>query len=209
MIKKIKIIAYTLGLLLCVIPQCGFTQDISQEFNEQLKQASHNNKTIVSRFSQTKKIIGIEKLQQTQGNFYYDKLGDMAMIYDKPMGDKVVMNGDRFTIVVGGKRFESSSSNPMLAQISYMMQASMSGSVDKLGRGWKLSIDTFEGDYRVIVEPTERRISRYITSMTMIFDNQTMTLNELRIDEKQGGYTRYKFFSKEINAEIDSKVFIP
>ena len=185
-------------------------QDVSKEFESRLSAASSQNRTIVARFTLVKGVPGIKKKVENSGNFYYDNSGDMAMIYDIPTGDKVVMNGNDFTIVVGGKTINSnSSSNPMVTQISYMMQACMSGAVAKLGRGWKLKVERLESQYRVLIIPTERRVKRYVSAMTMLFDERTMTLDSLKIDEKRGGFTSYSFTSKKINKVIDTAVFIP
>ncbi len=204
-----KIYMLLICALFAISPSSAQSSDVRAEFEQRLSRASTGNKTSVAKFSQHKKVAGIKDEVISQGDFYYDNSGYMAMIYESPEGDKVVMNGENFTIIVGGKRIESSSENPMMAQISYMMQASMSGDVEKLGRGWELSIDYRESEYWVVVAPVDRRIKRYITSMTMVFDDKMLTLNTLRIDEKSGGFTTYNFFEKEINKDIDRGIFIP
>ena len=177
----------------------------ADNFTSRLAKASRENKTIIARFEQMKKVVGIKDEIKREGDFYYENSGKMALIYDKPKGDKIVMNGEEFSITIGDKNIESNaSSNPMMAQISYMMQASMSGDINKLGKGWNMVITEKENVYEVIIKPSERRIKRYISSMTMIFCNKTMTIDELRIDEAKGGYTSYKFLSKEINSRKPS-----
>ncbi len=183
--------------------------ELRAEFEQRLAKSSSQNRTITSRFTQKKSVPGIKNSVESNGNFYYDNSGKMAMIYESPAGDKVVMNGASFTIVVAGKRMESGEENPIMAQISYMMQASMAGDIQKLGRGWDLSIEMSGGDYRVEVRPTERRVKRYVEKMEMIFDGKTLTANILAIHESRGGVTTYTFHNKQINAEIDNKLFIP
>ncbi len=208
--RRFKIYTLLICLYLAVASVYAESSDnVRAEFEQRLSAASSTNRSIVARFSQQKKVAGIKEDVTTHGDFYYDNSGDMAMIYDSPEGDKVVMNGESFTIIVGGKRIESSAQNPMMAQISYMMQASMTGDVQKLGRGWDLTMESDEVEYRVVVEPIDRRVKRYITSMTMVFDTKTLTLNTLRIDERSGGFTIYNFYSKQINRAVDRKYFIP
>ena len=206
-LQRVTTILFALIIMVAVQAQ---EPAIAKEFENRLSAASSQNRTITSRFTMVRGVAGIKKQVESCGGFYYDNSGNMAMIYDTPKGDKVVMNGDDFTIVVGGKTISSnSSSNPMMAQISYMMQASMSGDVAKLGRGWDLKIDKTEDQYRVSVMPTERRVKRYISVMTMLFDQSTMTLNSLRIDESRGGFTSYHFTSKKLNEAIDPIFFRP
>ncbi len=178
------------------------------EFNSRLTEASSENRTIVAKFKQTKRVTGIKDLIVSQGDFYYHRDGKMAMVYSEPKGDKVVMSGENFEITTAGKTIKSSaSSNPMMAQISYMMQASMSGDVAKLGKGWKVDIKESTNQYTVIITPTDRRIKRYISSMTMTFCSSTMTLDKLLMEETNGGYTSYIFTNKAINQEIDPEKF--
>lgn len=202
--------AYILSIVLIAMVANAQESNVAEEFKTRLNTASSQNKTIVALFSQIKGVPGIKKQVESRGDFYYDNSGDMAMVYSTPKGDKVVMNGKDFTIIIGGKTISTNaSSNPMMAQISYMMQASMSGDIAKLGRGWELKIEKLEGQYKVSIAPTERRIKKYISAMTMLFDERSMTLDLLRIDESRGGFTAYSFTSKEVNREIDPIVFIP
>ncbi len=183
-------------------------KDIENLFLNRLDSMSSYNKTIISNFEQVKVIKGLKGKIVSKGEFFYDNSGSMSLIYEVPKGDKVVMSGENFTIITSGKKIESSASeNPMMAQISYMMQACMSGEITKLGSGWLMTIEEQEGGYKVVITPNDRRIKRYVENMQMIFNQSDMTLNELQINEKKGGYTQYIFKDKRVNVEIDSSVF--
>lgn len=204
MIKGIITILLSLGVLVLFAQ----TSNVEQEFKAKLESVSSKNSTISCNFTQTKKVKNIKHLVESYGQFFYDNSGLMALIYAKPKGDKVVMSGKEFTVVANGKKFTSdASSNPMMAQISYMMQACMSGNVGQLGRGWGMSVEKNEGDYRVVLTPTDRRVKKYISGMVMLFDKANITLNQLRIEESAGGYTEYRFVDKKLNQKIDSSYF--
>ena len=132
----------------------------------------------------------------------------MAMIYNTPKGDKVIMSQDSFTVIAGGKKMVSeSSSNPMMAQISYMMQACMSGDVTKLGRGWDMDISEQSLGYMIKITPTDRRVQKYVNAMLMYFDKSDLTLDKLRIEERNDCYTEYEFKNKQLNGKLDKSVF--
>lgn len=179
-----------------------------QEFKIKLQKISNNNKTIQCDFVQHKKVKNMTQIVQNKGLFYYDNSGLMAMHYTAPKGDKIIMNGERFIIVTSGKKMSvDASSNPMMAQISYMMQACMSGDISKLGKGWSMNVEPIDNGYQVLLKPTVKRIQKYIVSMTMCFRDYDLTLDKLRIDEASGGYTEYTFMDKKMNKKIDRSYF--
>ena len=100
-----------------------------------------------------------------------------------------------------------SSSNPMMAQISYMMQACMSGDVTKLGRGWDMDISEQSLGYMIKITPTDRRVQKYVNAMLMYFDKSDLTLDKLRIEERNDCYTEYEFKNKQLNGKLDKSVF--
>lgn len=198
----------TIILSLSVLLSFAHTGDAQQEFKQKLESVSSKNNTISCDFTQTKRVKNIKQPVMSQGKFYYDNRGLMALIYAQPKGDRVLMNGEVFTVVVNGKKITSdAASNPMMAQISFMMQACMSGNVSKLGRGWDMSVERNADGYQVVLTPMDRRVKKYISGMVMLFDATDITLNQLRIEESAGGYTEYLFVNKKLNQKIDSSYF--
>lgn len=197
-------------ILICLNALLSFAQtgNVEHEFKQKLENVSSKNRTISCDFTQIKKVKNLKQTVMSKGQFFYDNSGLMALIYAQPKGDKVVMNGETFTIVTNGKTHTSdAASNPMMAQISFMMQACMSGNISKLGRGWNMSIEKKEDSYQVVLTPTDKRVKRYISSMAMLFDKVTVTLNQLLIEESSGGYTEYRFVNKKLNQKIDCSYF--
>ncbi len=190
------------------LPLRAQTATDHNEFYNALSESSSKNKTITSKFKQIKKTRGIAQTVENTGTFYYDHRGQMALYYDQPQGNRLVMNDEYFLITAAGKTNKvKSSDNPMLAQVSNMMQACMSGDVSKLGRGWETLIERSNNDYQVTLIPTERRAKKYIHSIVMNFSSEDLTLNVLRMNEAGDGYTEYMFIDKEMNKAIDSSVF--
>lgn len=200
-----KFIAVVTSLLLCVNVTCAQVED---SFESRIESVSAQNKTILCDFVQTKKVKNIKGEIVSNGEFYYDNSGMLALIYSQPQGDRVLINGETFTVVTAGKKIEGKAGdNPMMMQICNMLQACMSGDVTKLGRGWQMNIEENELRYSVTLQPSDRRTRKYIESLLMRFDKQDMTLSELRMNETSGGYTNYTFTNKEINKDIDPLKF--
>ncbi len=177
-------------------------------FESKIESFSSQNKTIKCDFVQTKKVKKVKDIITSQGEFFYDNSGLMALIYSEPKGDKVVINGANFKVVTAGKTIEGASKeNPMMEQICNMLQASMSGDVTKLGRGWQTTITDNTVQYEVVLKPLDRRTKKYIESLVMVFRKSDMTLDELRMNDSMGGYTLYEFQNKVINGVIDPVKF--
>ena len=185
------------------------TFNTEQTFKQKLERVSQKNKTIHCDFTQTKKVKNIKQPIISKGEFFYDNSGLMALIFQEPKGDKVVMKGESFYLVVSGKKMiGEASNNPMMSQISNMMQACMSGNVSKLGRGWQMMVDDgAEGGFQVNLTPTDRRVRKYLSGMIMYFDGRDLTLDRLRIEESSGGFTEYHFLNKKLNQAFDHAVF--
>ncbi|MGL5938333.1 MAG: LolA family protein [Phocaeicola sp.] len=206
MYRKIVVMALLLSALSTVAAQDSVK--VAELFKEKLAAVSSSNKTIQALFTQTQKVKNIKEPVVRKGNFYYDNKGLMAMHYTQPQDDKIIMCEEAFLLTTAGKtkRVESAA-NPMLAQLSFMMQACMSGDVSKLGRGWQMQVEQVETEFKVVLMPTDRRISRYLTAITLWFDGNDFTLNKLRMDEKAGGYTHYSFTKKQLNVPIAASLF--
>lgn len=204
--KSVITILFSLSALLSFAQTDSNNSEL--EFKQRLKSVSDKNRTICCDFTQTKKVKNIKQSVMSCGQFFYDNSGLMALIYDQPKGDRVVMNDETFTIVANGKKLTSdAAANPMMVQISFMMQACMSGDVSKLGRGWDMGIEKNKDGYLVVLAPNDRRVKKYISGITMLFDDANTTLNKLRIEETSGGYTEYRFVNKKLNQKIDSSYF--
>ncbi len=204
MIRFIPTLILSLGLFAANAQQ----STTEQEFNRQLEAVSSRNKTIKCDFKQTKKVKNIKQPMVSTGKFYYDNSGSMALVYDQPQGDKIIMGGDRFTIIsMGRKAVNEASSNPMLSQVSNMMRACMTGDVSRLGRGWNSAVSDTGKNYEVTLTPSDRRIQKYLAHMVLLFNKSDMSLDSLLMEESSGGYTLYEFSGKQFNKTLDSAVF--
>ncbi len=194
-------------ILACAIPSLLSAQNIKDEFFAQLKTMSSQNKTIESKFIQSKKIKGIKKEVVTKGDYYYDNSGSMAMLYHQSEGDKIIMRDNKFSIISQGRKINVDSSNPMMKQVVNMMKAAMSGSVENFDNGWKVDITQTADEFHVTMIPQASKAKKYIDHMSMTFEKKNMTLEIMGMYDSRGGYTKYEFVEKKINTKIPSSVF--
>lgn len=201
-----------LPLLLALLLPAAYAQETGadakfEEFKGQVSEWSQRNKTIVCDFLQEKKVRGIREPERLEGRFFYDNEGKIALLYAEPAGDKVVMDGDRFVVVNAGKRMEATSeSNPMLGQMSGLLQGCMTGNLSGIGKGWNHRLEETGEVYRLELLPQGRQPKRP-KSLTLVFSKSDMTLEELRMEEGEGFMTRYVFKDKQRNVAFDRSVF--
>lgn len=179
---------------------------LKEVFYKDIALHSKENNTISSDFIQSKKLKNIKKLIVQKGSFYYDNSGKIAMYYDD--GNRMLMLEDKFFLTQRGDITKiSAKENPFLEQIFYMLRACMSGDISKFGRGWNFYIIMENGFYNVELRPKNSSISKYIYSIKMIFEKDSLTLEDLTLTEAKGSSTNYKFLNKKINAKIDKSIF--
>lgn len=196
-------------LLFSVNAQAGNSSaQIKDDFTKKLLEISHINKTITSQFELIREIKQLDKPVKSVGSFYYDSNGYMALIYSVPAGDKIILKDDIFHIITAGKLNSSKGkSNPMLEQISQMMNACMKGDITQLGKGWLSEYSIVDGNYVINLIPQDKRTQKYLTSIVLVFDPSNLSLNNMTINEAQGNKSIYTFVNKKFNSIIPKSNF--
>lgn len=206
--KKIAIIFAIMACCVAVNAQQLKKIDAADGFAEKLAALSARIETITCSFVQTKHMSVIAGDVVSPGKFYYRRPGNICLEFLEPAGDMIVMDGRRFKIVAMGKKnVVDMESNPMLRQMTAVLEACMTGDVEKMGAD--SSIEYFEGAdiYEVVIVPKNRRAKNYIKAITLTFDKKDMSLSRLRMDEHSGDYTEYRFSDKRFNTAVDSSKF--
>ncbi len=165
--------------------------------------------TIESRFSQRKHAKALKNDALSSGRFYYQKSDKVCMTYDTPHGDLLLMNGDDFVMVVGGKRSAANAqSNPMLKQMRTLLTACVSGDFERLktGRNTKISVMETDQNY-VLTTVFDGSAKKYYADIVLTFDKNSLALQILRMNEANGNFTEYRFEKPVFNQSIDAKIF--
>ena len=106
--------------------------------------------TIESRFVQRRHVQALKSDVLSNGRFYYQKNDKICMVYDRPQGDLLLMNGDDFVMIADGRRsVVNAQANPMLKQLRTLLTACVSGDFERLktGRNTRLVVDQTDTHY--------------------------------------------------------------
>lgn len=177
-------------------------------FNQRLTEQSAVIRSIVCRFTETKQISMINNPVVSTGDFYYLKENNLALLYDAPQGDQIIMSKGKFKITSNGKtNTVSMNSNSMLRQMNNMLTACFTGDISLLTAGAKTNYYETQDTYIVEISPSKRKVRENMSLIVLIFDKKDMLLNSMKIENTSGDYTEYEFTDKAFNVEVDSNHF--
>lgn len=201
----IRYILLTIALLLgCTVS----AQNIStqEQFENELKLKNESVSTIKCHFIQTKEMSVLQNVVQKDGTFYFQRPGNMLLSFDD--GDYIKMTEEWFEMKTGESTTTTKvSSNPMLRNLSTILSACVVGNFDQMIRGFSIEVESKLDEWVVIMTPQRGKAASKISQIVLHFDRETMSLNILKMVEKNGDYTMYSFSDKKFNVAIDGELF--
>lgn len=172
-------------------------------FANELKRKSRDIQTIECRFTQTRRAAVLKQEVSKQGTFSYKRPEQIRLLFAD--GDCIVMNGDRFRLVSGGKTtLVKTQSNPMLRELRRTLAACMTGDLDALTTAFAPRLTDRGGHYELRLVP--RRKQR-LAEMLLVISKRDMSLDALRMTETSGDYLHYAFTDKRFNGPIADETF--
>lgn len=183
-------------------------QDISiqEQFENELKVKNESVATIKCHFVQTKEISVLQNVVQKDGTFYFQRPGNMLLSFND--GDYIKMTEEWFEMKTGENATTTKvSSTPMLRNLGTILSACVIGDFDQMIRGFSIQVQPKPVEWVVIMKPQRGKAASKISQIVLHFDRETMSLNILKMVEKNGDYTMYSFSDKKFNVAIDGKLF--
>lgn len=202
---KNKILILLLTLWWCA----GQAQPVLQEeFLTALNAKNTGVETIRCDFTQVKHNTMLAQDAESSGVFYFERPGKLALLYDNPAGDRIVMGQTDFLIVAGGSRsVVKIAANPLFLQMQQVFTACFSGDIGALSSDGVFRCEKELGRYTVEIIPESKRARRYISKIVLVFSIKDMLLDELRMDEAPDNFTLYRFTNKQTNLPVPDSCF--
>ncbi|MBP7219183.1 MAG: outer membrane lipoprotein carrier protein LolA [Paludibacteraceae bacterium] len=202
---KAKYIVFTFALLLGI--SC-FAQDTSlrQEFENELKAKNENVTSIKALFTQTREMSVLTNVVKKDGDFYFTRPGCMLIGFKD--GDYIKMNEAWFEMKTGNNLSSTKiSSNPMLKNLNSILSACVVGDFGAMNKVFTINPEKTPTEWILTMVPQRGKAASKISRIVLHFDKKDMSLNILKMEEKSGDYTMYKFTNKQFNTKIDDKLF--
>lgn len=195
-------------IILMLLTLTADAQDtgIDKVFAREVKVKNENVTSIECKFKQTRKVSFLADVVNKDGVFYFSRPGNMLLAFNG--GDYIKMNGTWFEMKTGENINSTKvSSNPMLKNLSSILSACVIGDFEQMTKGFNADIEQTDDEWIITLSPARGKSASKISGIILHFDKNDMSLNILRMEEKNGDYTMYEFFNKQFNKAIDSKLF--
>lgn len=181
---------------------------LREEFLAALRAKNARVETIACDFTQAKHNPLLARDAESRGRFRFRRPCRLALLYDDPAGDRIVMGDTEFLIEAGGTRnVVKIAANPFFLQMQQVFAACFSGDIEALCSEGEFRCERGEGTYTVRIVPRSKRARRYVSELVLVFSAQDMLLDELCMNEPSGGCTRYRFRNKRTNLPVPDETF--
>lgn len=182
------------------------TTSTQEQFENELKLKNKSVTTIKCQFIQTREMSVLQNVVRKEGVFYFQRPGNMLLLFND--GDYIKMTEEWFEMKTGENTTTTKvSSNPMLRNLSTILSACVVGDFDQMIRGFSIQVESKLEEWVVIMKPQRGKVASKISQIVLHFDKGTMSLNILKMVEKNGDYTKYSFSNKKFNVAIDGELF--
>lgn len=205
----------TLFSLLAIIALSAFTlpAQAQDDVMKQAMDAYKNVKSMTANVTRTVHSEMVAKDQVTTGMFYFKKPAKMC-ISTNGGKDKLLTDGENFTIVQNGKaKTASAKSNSSLTPLVTAIKGMISGddSVD-LSEVADVDMDrdgnTLTMTITPIVKSAAERKKMIYQSFVLVIDQKAGELRSIRLNGKGKNYEKYEFSNFKLDAKVDDAVFV-
>lgn len=176
------------------------------EVLKSIKEVSSKSKTITSDFAEEKKLSFLTEPQKSSGKFYYDKNGKMRWEQTEPSTYIILINGQDLKIKEGNKEKDLDGHKKRVLQINQFMMNLVSGDYENL-KSVKTSVLESASDYKVLLIPQEKNLSKIYTSISLMFNKKTYLLEAIEFLESNGDTRKMKFVNTQYNQVISDQKF--
>jgi outer membrane lipoprotein-sorting protein len=198
---------FLLGVLLAATMQLDAQQvsDGDRAALEKIKTGNEQYNAITSAFKHTRHVQMLGEDVVSSGKLYYCKPDRLAMQYDQPKGDLMLLNGDRFVMVTDGKRREvAAKNNARMKTMKTILTHCMMGDMLPVNAA-KITCSETKNEYVVTASFTDKK--SVFSKVIVRYDKKTFAVSLLRTEERDGNYNVYELTDKQFNASIDEQIF--
>jgi outer membrane lipoprotein carrier protein len=148
-----------------------------------------------------------ESSKKSNGKLLYKRSQKIRWEIVSPRKQVILINGNSIRINEEGKEVASNSSGAVAKKIQKMMINLISGNFlnEK-----DFAISYFENSlsYKLILVPKNQSLSKYISSIVLVFDRKKMILSEMSLIESETDKVVYSFSSVVVNQNINDNKFL-
>ena len=179
----------------------------SSSFKKALQTKNDTTNTIISDFVQEKKLEVLSEKIITKGKFYFKKPQKLRWEYTEPFDYIIIINDGKVMIDDEGSKSEfDMENNKLFRQINDLLV--------NLVRGQIFDSDDYQAQfmqnsdsYKVKLKPVDKKLKEYINKIHIVFNKETLAVQQVKMTEKSGDYTLINFENKRLNGEVPDGLF--
>lgn len=164
---------------------------------------------IQASFEQSKVIGASGRVIKSSGVLYFSGKSSLAMIYDQPEGDLLVISGNSVKMTRGGKpAVYDASKNARMKSLKSILLNCIGGTPDIAAKdnGTTLKINELSDGYVVTLEAPEGQTMGY-SLITLTYRKSDSMLIRMKMTEATGISTTYNISDIQTGGSLDSSVF--
>lgn len=164
-------------------------------------------KTATAKATMVKHNKSMTKSNTYAGYLYMQDPDKVAIVCNNGK-EQLVMNGNTFTMVMGGhKRVASAKTASQFAAFKAVLLSVLNGGKTDISKVQGVNIATNGGSVVVTMTPAQAKRMMF-TSFVLSIDRKSGELEYLTLNSKRG-YTKYTFSNFKFGGAVNAKVFQP
>lgn len=197
--KKILFLLLSLTMTAAAFAQSAdFTQAVAKY---------RTAKSATAKATMVKHNKALTKNKTYSGSLYMKSPDKVAISCDNGK-EQLVMNGNTFTMVMGGhKRVASAKTAAQFAAFKAVLQSVLNGGKTDITKVQGVKVETEGGSVVVTMTPAKEKRMMF-TSFVLTINRKTSALEALTLNSKRG-YTKYTFASLSFGSTVNDNVFKP
>ncbi len=198
-------------LLTCLCALCTlFAQAQDTAVLQSIEQANAKIKNLESPFTQVQTSIVKGESIESKGILYLNGTNQMAMHYETPSTDLLIINGSDFYLSRGKRqKLYNTEKNATMRRLANTLLLCLHGKPQQLAaetESSQLTVEKTAKAYIVTLTTTKKQVRGY-AKIVLTYDLNTKLLTNMQMDEFDGNSTTYSMSKIKTNAPIDASVF--
>ena len=172
--------------------------------------ANAEYKTIISPFTQEKKMKGVKREMIKKGTLYFNRATDeLNMQYSQPQGEQLLISNDKLVLIDKSARSTySTRTDAMMKRLKWTLIYCIGGEIKKAAEINSATVNTIPGaDYHTFELSVGQQVKGGWVKIELSYSKKDYTLCLMKLIEKNGNYTIYKTPTKELNVELAAGIF--
>lgn len=174
-----------------------------------IEQSNASVKNIESKFSQTKTLKVSGKKIESEGTLYYTSDGKLAMRYSKPVGELMIVSGNKFFMNKGGKSMTfDTSKNALMGSLAATLLNSFKGNPSQVAKDNNADLTVSEtSEFYVVTLTAQPDSHRGYSKITINYRKSDCVIVNMTMVELTGITTTYELKEIKKNTSFPQDVF--